>query len=361
MSNKYFQLRVKGIEKLTPDCVGVEFDVPSEIRKQFQFTQGQYLTLKKEINNEEVVRSYSLYTSPHENRWKVGIKEVPSGRFSTFANRQLKIGDTLEVMPPMGNFFTPLSAENAKIYVAFVAGSGITPIMSQIKTILVEEPLSRFILFYGNQKTESIIFREELDELKNREMGRLSIYHILSREVPSSPLFSGRLDVDKCQKFANGIFKMDEVSDFFLCGPARMIMDIKGYLIEQGVDKRNIHFELFSTDGLEDSAVSNQRKEESFDPKEQSKVRIQLDGNQFEFNLEYGGKNILDAALENGADLPFACKGGVCCTCRAKLVEGDVVMDVNYALEQDELDQGFILTCQAHPRTENIMVDFDTK
>ncbi len=356
----YYPLKVSSVKKLTPNSVGVSFELPSELKETFAFTQGQYLSLRKNINGEDVIRSYSIYSSPSEGKWEVGIKKVEGGKFSTYANESLKAGDIIDVMPPQGRFYCPIEPNAEKKYVIFTAGSGVTPIFSNIKAILEKEPHSRILLFYGNQKTETIMFKEALEDLKNIHLGRLSIFHLLSKEIPSAPLFNGRINTEKLDQFIGRFFNLGEVSHYMLCGPAQMIMSVKEHLITLGEDPKKIHFELFSTEGLENIKES-QIEEVEIDRTKESKIRIQLDGDQFEFNLAYGGQNILDAALENGADLPFACKGGVCCTCRAKVVEGEVSMDVNYALEPDEVEAGFVLTCQSHPRTEFVEIDFDTK
>lgn len=354
---KFHTLSVKEVRKETVDTVSVAFDVPTDLATDFEFIQGQYLTLRAEINGEDVRRSYSICTSPLDDDLRVAIKKVEDGRFSTFANEVLQAGDSLEVMTPTGRFYTELFPENDKRYVAFAAGSGITPVMSIMKTVLKTEPNSEFILFYGNRKTDSIIFKEEIEALKNIYLERLSVYHILSREALGSPLFEGRIDKDRTAKFCNLFLDVNTVDEFFLCGPEEMIFAVKDQLAELGVDEKKVHFELFT------SPVGKLGKKK---PKKKAPitegvndVTIILDGHSYSFQLEEDGDNILDAALNQGADLPFACKGGVCCTCRAKVKEGTVNMDVNYALEPWEVEQGFVLTCQAHPTSKKVVVDFD--
>ncbi len=359
MSN-FYPLKITEVKRETPECVSVQFEVPEDLKETFQYQAGQYLTLKTEIEGEEIRRSYSLCSSPVEDEWRVAVKQVEGGKFSTFANQQLKAGDTLESMPPMGNFTTNINKNNNKKYLGFAAGSGITPVISIIKTVLESEPESHFTLFYGNKEFETIIFREEIEALKNRFIGRISVYHILSREMQGVDLFYGRMDKEKCQQFCEKLIDVSTMSEAFICGPEEMIFAIKDGLEAEGMDKNHIHFELFTSPAGKLGQKTETTKRE-FDPTKESKVTIQLDGNIYDFTLGYGGKNILDAALKNGADLPFACKGGVCCTCRAKLEEGEVDMDVNYALEPEEVEAGFILTCQSHPRTEKIRVNFDEK
>jgi ring-1,2-phenylacetyl-CoA epoxidase subunit PaaE len=355
---KFHALKVKEVRPETEDCVSVAFELPEELKADYQYLPGQYLTLKAEIDGEDVRRSYSICTSPLDEELRVAVKKVPNGRFSTFANEKLKAGDQLEVMTPMGRFHTSLDPDNEKEYVAFAAGSGITPIMSIMKSVLRKEPKSRFTLFYGNRVVDSIIFREEIEGLKNEYMGRLRLFHVLSREKLGSPLLSGRITQEKCEQFYDKLIEPTEVDDFFLCGPQPMIEAIQGSLTDRGVDRKKIHYELFTTavNGKTSAPKKQQEKEES---EVEAMVSITLDGNRFEFPLSSRAENILDGALKAGADLPYACKGGVCSTCRAKLTEGEVSMDVNYALEPDEVEAGFILTCQAHPKSDKVSVDFD--
>lgn len=355
---KFYPLIINDIRRETVDCVSIAFAVPAELQDLFKFTQGQYITLKTTINGEELRRSYSICTSPLDGELRIAVKQVNDGKFSTIANTTLKIGDVLEVMPPMGKFYITLNASVAKHYTAFAAGSGITPILSIIKTTLLTEPNSHFTLVYGNRNRHSIIFKEALEALKNRFMGRLSIVYILSREKTDAAINFGRIDGTKCELLCRTIMKPLLQHAFFLCGPEEMVFSVKDELIKQGVDAKKIHFELFTTTSKKRSTV---HRPPSTVHEVKSKITVKLDGIAFDFDLSFEGENILDAALKNGADLPFACKGGVCCTCRAKLVEGEIEMDVNYGLEQEEIEQGFILTCQAHPKTEKVVVDFDVK
>lgn len=355
---KFHTLKIKDIRKETADCVSIALDVPMEIRDTFQFKHGQYLTLRKEINGEDVRRSYSICTSPLEEELRVAIKKVEEGRFSTYANEILEIGEDLEAMPPLGNFTVPLDPDNTNKYVAFVAGSGITPVMSIVKTVLATEPHSHFTLIYGNRGFDSIIFREEIEELKNCYLNRLTVHHVFSKERLDVPLFNGRIDKEKSLTFLDKLIDANEVAEWFICGPEEMIFAVKDALLTKEIPEKNIHFELF-TSPVGKLGATKKKEAPSFDPTLESQITIQLDGTAFDFNLAYSGENLLDAALQEGADLPFACKGGVCCTCRAKLVEGEVDMTVNYALEKEEVEAGFILTCQAHPRTPKVVVDFD--
>lgn len=358
---KFHTLSVCDIRRETADAVSIAFDVPETLKGDFAFKQGQYLTIRKEINGEELRRNYSVCVSPLSGELRVAIKQVPNGRFSTFANQQLKVGDRLDVMTPMGKFFTEVKEGQQKNYVGFAGGSGITPIMSILKTVLEVEPGSSFTLFYANRGFDSIIFNEEIEAMKNRFMDRFIVHHIFSEEQIEGKLFNGFITAEKTQDFARFFFDVEKVDEYFICGPEPMMLAIQEGLRNLKVEDKKIHLELFTAPGKRPTATAAAPKKPVIDPAKASKVKIILDGDAFEFALPYGGENVLDAALKQGADLPFACKGGVCCTCRAKVIEGEVEMDVNYALEPEEVEAGFILTCQAHPRTERVVVDFDTK
>ncbi len=362
MASHFRKLQVVDVRRETSDCVSVAFTVPEQFKDEFKFIQGQNVTIRTRIGADEIRRSYSICSSPFEGELRIAVKKVPGGLFSTHANDQLRVGDELDVLPPSGKFYTPLDPAKARNYLAFAAGSGITPILSLIKTILATEPGSHFTLVYGNRHRPSIIFREELEGLKNRYMHRLALHHILSREKMDIALHQGRIDALKCEELCQRLIDLSRMDEIFLCGPTEMIFAVKGWLEGKGVDAHKIHFELFNTQDARpgfSKVVSDDIKASASG--KVSRVTVRLDGNSFEFDLPYDGDSVLDAALLQGADLPYACKGGVCCTCRAKLLEGKVDMEVNYALEEDELKEGFILTCQSHPRTEKVVIDFDTK
>lgn len=351
-------IKVKEVIKETEDCVSVSLDLPADLQSSFGYLPGQYLTLEADINGEKVRRSYSLCSAPHESEWKVAVKKVPQGKFSTYANEELQAGDILKVMPPMGNFKLACDTNNANHYVSFAAGSGITPMLSMIKEVMELEPNSQFTLFYGNKNTESVIFREEIEGIKNQYLNRLSVHYVLSKERLMSEIFYGRIDEEKCRTYAKAFFNPKEVHSYYLCGPSQMIFTVRDTLKDLGVDEANINFELFSTDDMP-TGEKQVAEISEVDRGKMSAVKVTADGISFNFDLAYDGEDVLEAALGYGADLPFACKGGVCCTCKAKLTKGEVVMDKNYTLEPDEIEAGYILTCQAHPRTESIEVDFD--
>jgi ring-1,2-phenylacetyl-CoA epoxidase subunit PaaE len=360
MSIHFHPLRVKEVRQETPECVSVLFDVPDDLKKEFQFRQGQSLSMRIKLDGKEVRRTYSICTSPLDNEWRVAIKKVDNGLFSTFANEALKKGDQLEVMPPVGKFYTELKKTHKKKYTAFAAGSGITPVLSLIKTTLATEPLSTFTLVYGNKSRNSIIFFEELEALKNKYMQRFNLVHVLSRELTDTPVNAGRIDIGKLKEL-NRVVNYAIQDEFFICGPESMIFCVKDFLEQEGIDRKKIHFELFTTPGQtfnHSSPINNP----AIAAGPSCKVTIKLDGRSIDFDLPLNAQmSILDAALQEGADLPFACKGGVCCTCKAKLLEGDVKMDVHWGLENEEVEQGYILTCQSHPKSDHVVVDFDIK
>jgi ring-1,2-phenylacetyl-CoA epoxidase subunit PaaE len=359
MSIHFHSLKIKEVRKETPDCVSVLFEIPDHLQEEFRFSQGQSLTMRMQINGEEIRRTYSICSSPLDLEWRVAIKKVDGGLFSSFANDQLRRGDILDVMPPVGKFYTELNPTQKKNYVAFAAGSGITPVLSIIKTTLRTEPGSRFTLVYGNRKRSSIIFFEELEGLKNKYINRFNLIHILSREKTDAPLNFGRITVEKLKELER-LVDYKNADEFFICGPEQLIFCVKGFLEGKGIDKKKIHFELFTTPGQKQSTITRPTDDTNAGPK--SRIGIKLDGRMFEFDLSLlSDTTILDAALKQGADLPFACKGGVCCTCKARLLEGEVEMDVHWGLEEEEVREGYILTCQSHPKTEKVVVDFDIK
>lgn len=350
----FYPLVVKDIRRETADCVSVALEVPSALRDTFAFHQGQYLTFKTMLEGEEIRRSYSICSCPADQEWRVAVKEVPEGRFSTYMNRRLKKGDTLEVAPPNGRFFTELSPAQAKTYTLFAAGSGITPILSIASSILRTEPQSRVQLFYGNQQSDSIIFLEALEALKNQHLSRFSIHYLLSREQQEEPLLNGRLDREKLDSFVGKLLFPAKVDEAFICGPEPMILDLREGLIALGMDPRHVHVELFGVQLAhpKPQAIAAQIGKTCA-------VTIKVDGRTTQFSLPFGSKSILDAALAKGAPLPYACKGGVCCTCKAKLLEGKVSMAVNYGLEPEEMEQGYVLSCQSYPESERVSIDFD--
>jgi ring-1,2-phenylacetyl-CoA epoxidase subunit PaaE len=355
---RFYELKVSDIRPETADCVSVALEVPADLKEAFVFTPGQYLTFKIGLAGQEIRRSYSICAAPADNELRVAIKAVKGGKFSTLANTMLKKGDMLEVMPPMGNF---IPKHLGKHYLAFAAGSGITPIMGIMKDVLQREPDSTFTLVYGNRNRNTIIFREEIEGLKNRYMDRLRVYHVLSRELMDVDLFNGRIDAAKCEQLCEKLIDLKKIDEAFLCGPEEMILSVREKLLALGMPQASVHLELFTSPDQPKTSHEKWKEEHAADEGPMSKVSIRLDGVTFDLDLAYNGDSVLDAALAHGADLPYACKGGVCSTCRAKIVEGEVEMEVNYALEPDEVAKGYVLTCQSHPKTDRVVVDFDAR
>jgi len=353
----FHKIKVKGIYKETSDCSVVTFDISNELAEEFKFSAGQHLTLRAMIDGEDTRRSYSLCSSPFDGEWKVAVKQIPEGKFSTYVNNSLHVGDDIEVMPPSGTFGVKPEPESSKNYLFFSAGSGITPILSMIKAHLAIEPNATCKLFYVNKTAKSIIFKEELEQLRNTYFGRFEIYYFLTKERRDIDLFNGRFDDDKMRVLTHTFIDIADTSEVFLCGPEDMVNYVSNYLVQAGLSKGLIHFELFVT-GLseEDKQRAERLAEQNVEGVE---VTIVDGGKEFHFTMTKDYDNILDAALGAGADLPFACKGGVCASCKCKVLEGTVEMKVNYALEADELAQHFVLSCQAVPTSGKVKVDYD--
>ena len=353
---------IKNIIRQTDDSISIELDIPHEAQQSFLYRQGQNITLIKNFGDEEVRRSYSICSSVREQVIRLGIKQVEGGLFSTWANRDLKEGDALKALPPTGHFYTELNPTNEHHYVGIAAGSGITPILSILKTTLETEPKSSFTLLYGNKTTDSIMFLEEIENLKNRYTNRLELFHVLSRESQQTEFLNGRIGRDKVEFFLQSILSAEAISHVFLCGPYDMVTSAKQAFIDAGLSSKCVHTELFGTP--EDLKAIGAREKPALSDEELksiSQLQVIIDDKKTKISLARGGENILDAALKVRKDLPFACKGGVCATCKAKVISGDVEMDVNYSLSEEEVEAGFILTCQAHPVSDEVVVSFDEK
>ena len=361
-NSKFHQLSVANVRQETDSSICVTFDVPLDLEETFKFKQGQFLTLKAEINNEEVRRSYSICSGVQDGHLKVGIKRVNGGRFSNHANDNFKPGFLVDVMPPQGNFYTELDPQNAKNYMLIAAGSGITPVLSNIKTTLHEEPLSRVPLLYGNLRSNSVMFMDELGFVKNRYLNRFQWINIMDQEDQGADLLNGIIDNKKgAELYKANLIDIKGTDEAFICGPQAMMSEVSRGFRSMGFDDSRIHYELF-TSSSEDSKLAldkyNQRIAD-YGEKKTSEVTIIAGGRTISFDLTTVGENILDAGIHNGLDLPYACKAGVCSTCKAKLVEGKVDMDLNHALEDSELKAGYILTCQSHPISEKVVIDYD--
>ncbi|MBC7858511.1 MAG: phenylacetate-CoA oxygenase/reductase subunit PaaK [Burkholderiaceae bacterium] len=354
--SKFHPLSVSHVAHETRDTIVVTFAVPPQLAREFQFTQGQHLTLRARVNGADLRRSYSICSAVHDGTLKVAIKRVPGGQFSSWAYDTLKPGATLDVMPPMGHFNLPLAPENRKHYLAFAAGSGITPIMSILKTTLRAEPLSRFTLVYGNRASSTVIFREALSELKDQYLQRLNLVYVMSREQQDIELFNGRITHEKCAQLLRGWIRVADVDAAFVCGPEDMMQGVSAALQEAGLPKASIKIELFAA-----SIPKHEHKRRAATPgaARGTEVTVIMDGNHSTFSMEQDKESVLDAGLRHGIDMRYSCKGGVCSTCRCKVVEGKVDMDVNYALEDYEIAAGFVLSCQSFPASASLVLDFD--
>ncbi|MES2320306.1 MAG: 1,2-phenylacetyl-CoA epoxidase subunit PaaE [Pseudomonadota bacterium] len=354
--SKFYPLSVAKVKHETRDAIAVTFDVPPELAQSFIYQQGQHLTLRTQIDEEDVRRSYSICSAVQDGTLRVAIKRTQGGLFSCWANDNLKPGMTLDVMPPMGHFNVPLAADSARRYVAFAAGSGITPILSIIKTTLLAEPDSTFTLFYGNRASSSVIFKDELSDLKDIYMQRLNLAYVMSREQQDIELFNGRITKEKCEQFLKHWIRVEDIDVAFICGPEDMMHGVSAALQEAGMPKQNIKIELFAA-----SIPKHQRKPRAFDAtvRHETTVTVIMDGNHTSFTMDKDKESILDAGLRAGIDMRYSCKGGVCSTCRCKLLDGKVDMDANYALEDYEIARGFVLSCQSFPVTDKVVIDFD--
>ena len=353
------ELAIKAVRHEANETLRVEFHVPEDLRETFRFTQGQYLTLVTELDGQEARRSYSICAAVGEPL-AVAIKRIEGGAFSTYAHEQFRSGVRVLVLPPDGQFHTGLAPDQRKDYLCVAAGSGITPIISILKTVLATEPQSRVALLYGNRTTGHIIFREELSWLKNRYMTRFQWVNFLTEEIQEAPILNGRIDNAKGREIHPYLVDIDIFDEFFLCGPQGMVSEITRGLRSRGVPQENIHCELFfaSAEDAQQAASRQRLRAEKFGDLK-TKVRVKSGGREVLLELTADGESILDSAMNGGLDLPFSCKGGVCATCKARVLEGQVELDLNHALSAEEVAQGYILSCQAHPISDYVVVDFD--
>ncbi len=354
---RFHDLEVTDIHKTIRDAVVVTLKPMNGSTEEFDFTQGQYLTFRRDFDGEELRRSYSICAGKDDGILQVGIKRVDGGAFSTWANSDLKVGDTVQAMPPMGSFHTAIDPSAEKQYLGFAGGSGITPVLSILKTTLAREPHSRFTLVYANKGVNTIMFREELEDLKNLYMGRLNVIHILETDAQEIELFTGLVTQEKCAELFEHWIDIQNVDTAFICGPEPMMLGIASALRAHGLNDGQIKFELFASaqpgrakrkvSGADTSSQANQ-----------TKASITMDGATQTVTMPKD-QSILDAALENAMDAPYACKAGVCSTCRCRVLEGDVEMVANHALEDYEVEKGYVLSCQAYPLTDTVVVDYD--
>ncbi|WP_408647713.1 1,2-phenylacetyl-CoA epoxidase subunit PaaE [Xanthobacter dioxanivorans] len=352
---RFHRLTVRDVRRETPDAVSVTFDVPQDLAADFAFAPGQYLTLKTTLDGEEIRRSYSICSGPDDGELRIAVKQVENGLFSSWVNANLKSGDALDVMTPTGRFGLEQAPGDGRVHVAFAAGSGITPVLSIARGVLAREPASRFFLFYGNRTTDNILFRTELEELKDLFLGRFSVFHVLSREEQDLAILNGHLDGEKVRLLLTAMVPAQVVDHAFVCGPTAMIDELEATLKDIGLPPEKVHVERFV------SALGGKPRPKppvAPDAPPAHVASLIVDGKRRDVPVAEG-EAILDAALRAGMDLPFACKGGMCSTCRAKVVEGTAEMEVNYSLEPWELQAGFVLTCQARPTSARVVVDFD--
>jgi ring-1,2-phenylacetyl-CoA epoxidase subunit PaaE len=361
MSVLFHPLRVRAVEPDTEEAVVVSFEVPDELRQVFGFTQGQYLTLRKEIDGQDLRRSYSICAGLDDGELRVGVRKVRGGVFSNWINTHLKPGDTVNVMAPQGRFFVPIEREASRHHVGIAGGSGITPILSIMKTVLAREPRSSFTLIYGNRSLKSTMFKEEIEDLKNRYMTRLVLHHVFSDEFTDSPLNMGLMNRDKIAEFLKSVVPPADIDHAYVCGPFQMNDEAEAALLEAGVPAEQIHIERFGIAPSGTDTVGAVIHEAKPGDAEIARVTIIRDGIQREIDFRKDQPSILDCASAAGLEVPFSCTSGVCGTCRAKLIEGRVRMERNFALDKNEVAAGFVLTCQAHPLTERVVLSFDDR
>ena len=361
MSALFHPLRVRAVEPDTAEAVIVAFDVPPELRATFGFTQGQYLTLRKEIAGQDLRRSYSICAGVDDGELRVGVRKVRDGVFSNWINEQLKPGDTIAVMAPQGRFFVPLDAALRRHHLGIAGGSGITPILSIMKTVLAREPASRFTLIYGNRTLRSTMFKEELEDLKNRHLSHLALHHVFSDEQTDAPLNMGVLDRAKVAAFLRALVPAAQIDEAYVCGPFQMNDEAEAALLAAGVAEQHVHIERFGVQLPAGQAVGAVIHEAQPGDAEAARVVLIRDGLTREFGFTKDQASLLDAASAAGLEVPFSCTSGVCGTCRAKCIEGRVRMERNFALDKAEVAAGFVLTCQAHPLTERVVLSFDER
>jgi ring-1,2-phenylacetyl-CoA epoxidase subunit PaaE len=357
----FHPLRVRRIEPDTAEAVIVTFEVPPDLRDVFGFTQGQYLTLRRDVDGQDLRRSYSICAGVDDGELRVGVRKVNGGVFSNWINEHLKHGDTIHVMAPQGRFFVPIDIAARRQYLGVAGGSGITPILSIMKTVLGREPHARFTLIYGNRALKSTMFKEEIEDLKNKYLSRLVLHHVFSDEHTDAPLNHGVMNRDKLGEFLRALVPAKRIDHAFVCGPYQMNDEAEAALLAAGVNEERIHIERFGIAPQAAQAVGAVIHQAQPGDAEIAKVTIIRDGLRREIEFRKDQPSILDCASAAGLEVPFSCTSGVCGTCRAKLVEGTVRMERNFALDKKEVEAGFVLTCQAHPTTDRVVLSFDER
>ncbi|MBC7717258.1 MAG: phenylacetate-CoA oxygenase/reductase subunit PaaK [Pseudorhodobacter sp.] len=361
MDITFHPLTVRSIQPDTAEAVIVTFDVPAPLRSVFGFTQGQYLTLRKDINGADLRRSYSICAGVDDGELRVGVRKVKGGVFSNWINEHLQAGDRVSVMAPQGRFFVPLDATLKRHHVGIAGGSGITPILSIMKTVLAREPLSQFTLIYGNRLLRSTMFKEEIEDLKNRYLTRLSLHHVFSDEQTDSPLNMGVMNRDKLGEFLKSVVPAAQIDEVYICGPFQMNDEAEAALLAMNVPEERIHIERFGVQRSASGQVGAVLHEAKPGDADAARITLIRDGLKREFAYSKDQPSILDAATAAGVEVPFSCTSGVCGTCRAKCLEGEVRMERNFALDKAEVAAGFVLTCQAHPITDKVVLSFDER
>ncbi len=362
MARHFHPLTIQDVRRETKDCVSIAFDVPSSLEDSFRFVAGQYVNLRTMIDGEELRRSYSICSAPLSGELRIAIKRVEGGRFSEFANTKLKLGDTIDVMPPDGTFCFEPQCDAKRNVLAVAAGSGITPILSIVTTLLEHEPNSKVTLVYGNRRVCDIMFKEQIEDLRDRFLARFRLIHVLSQEPQESPIADGRVDRKKIEAINNKLFTNDRFNWAYVCGPESMTEDVIDALRSQGMTDDSIYRERFSAGDASPRKIKNAAASRDVELNAPAAaVTVIADGIERVLRVPFDGESILDVALAAGIDAPFACKAGVCCTCRAQVLEGRVKMDANFTLEQHEVNRGFVLTCQSHPMTERVKISFDAR
>lgn len=354
--HQFHSLQVGKVQHATRDAVAITFDVPEHLDEVFSYTQGQYLTLRTVLDGEEFRRSYSICAAVQDRRLRIAIKRVAGGVFSNWAAEHLVAGAVIDVMPPEGNFHQPLEPQSARHIMAFASGSGITPILSIIKTTLLAEPQTRVTLVYGNRSSSGVMFKDELEELKDEYIERFNLVWVMSRESQDIPLFNGRIDHEKCCQILTHWIDPSGVDAAFVCGPEDMMLATSRALQDKGVDKSRIKVELFGTSAQHGKPRSTKAPAEG---DSQCEVEVVLDGARRSFFMSKNKESLVDAGIRAGLDMPYSCKGGVCSTCRAKVLVGEVDMDINFALEDYEVARGYVLCCQSYPVSDKLVIDFD--
>ena len=365
MTQHFHSLEIRDVVRETADCISVSFHVPEALRETFSYRAGQYVTLRAEVGDRELRRSYSLCSAPHEQEWRVAIKRVDGGMFSQWAHMLLRAGDRIDVLPPDGHFVYEPEPERARHILLLAAGSGITPVFSILKTALETEAHSQVTLVFGNRRVKDIIFREQIEDLRDQHLARFQLIHTLTIEVQEAPIANGRIDGAKIAHLIPGVINPDQLDEVYICGPGAMIEAAASACVEAGVLAARIHTEMFGVPGAVAREPSRSAdavdSADSADSHDSAWVSVIADGIERELRVGFKGDSVLDVVLASGIDVPYACKAGVCCTCRAQVLAGEMRMDANYTLEQHEVDRGFVLTCQAHPVTDTVRLSYDAR